>query len=82
MFKVNELKKGIFLAMWGASAIVGPYSIAVAAESADETTAEQPASAVKEEDVQQLANVVVTAQYRAQKIQDIPVAISAIKIGQ
>lgn len=80
MFKVNELKKGIFLAMWGASAIVAPFSVAVAAEAADSTaTTGQAASDVKEEDVQQLANVVVTAQYRAQKIQDIPVAISAIK---
>lgn len=84
MFKVNELKKGIFVAMWGASAMIAPYSVALAAQATDSTTAGQPGidvteSDVKQEDVQQLANVVVTAQYRAQKIQDIPVAISAIK---
>lgn len=89
MFQLSQLKKGIFLAMWGASALAAPYSFAEeiapqansdqastnnAAEAANTTTGN-----VNEAEVRQLSNVVVTAQYRAQKIQDIPIAVTAIR---
>jgi iron complex outermembrane receptor protein len=77
MFKVTKIRQSILTAMWGVTASVS--TLALANEEIDTgITAEQQAQVVNAKDVKKLSDVIVTAQYRAQNIQKVPTAITAV----
>ena len=75
MFKVTKIRQSILTAMWGVTASVSTLAIA---NEEIETTPVQQAQVEKAKDVKKLSDVIVTAQYRAQNIQKVPTAITAV----
>jgi iron complex outermembrane receptor protein len=76
MFKVTKIRQSILTAMWGVTSV---STLALANEEIDTgITAEQQAQVVNAKDVKKLSDVIVTAQYRAQNIQKVPTAITAV----
>lgn len=77
MFKVTKIRQSILTAMWGVTASVSTLALAD-----DELTGanqvDQQAQVVDAKDVKKLKDVIVTAQYRAQNIQKVPTAITAV----
>lgn len=77
MFKVTKIRQSILTAMWGVTVSVS--TLALANEEIDTgITVEQQAQVVNAKDVKKLSDVIVTAQYRAQNIQKVPTAITAV----
>jgi len=78
MFNLTKIKQGILTAIWGVTAGVSTYTFAADETESSAYEQNQRAEVVAEKDVKKLGEVIVTAQFRAQNIQEVPTAITSI----
>ncbi|SPL69973.1 TonB-dependent receptor [Acinetobacter stercoris] len=79
MFKMNKIRQGILTATWGVTASISSFAFADdEVETTSPNTAKQQQLKTDDKDVKKLGDVVVTAQYRKQNIQDIPSSITSV----